>query len=71
MMGWGEKNQGELLLLPASLPSWNLASGNLGMQLFRGKIPPGNEGGSIPELQVPKDGMWIPAWNSGISQGSA
>lgn len=40
------------------------------MKLFHGKIPPGNEAGSIPKLQVSGDGMWIPAQNAGISQGS-
>lgn len=39
----------------AALP-WECSS-SMGMRLFQGKIPPGNEPGSIPELQAPRDGM--------------
>lgn len=53
----------------AALP-WECGS-PMGMRLFQGKIPPGNEPGSIPEPQAPRDGMWIPAGNARESQGSA
>lgn len=55
--GRKNKNQGKLhsqiprSQIPASLPSWNSGSGNLGMQLFHGRIPAGNEAGSMDGAQ--------------------